>query len=83
MGLAELVAGAARAAYLDDVLKEAGILGKAAILTYSAQISPVRESETGGVGGAGDNSSREEDEGYLEKHYAIVLSFSGVCLAKG
>lgn len=66
MCLAELIAGAPGAAYLGDVLKEAGILGKAAILTYGAQISLDGESETGtdGVGGAGDGSNREENEGY-------------------
>ena len=66
MCLAELIAGAAGAAYLGDILEDAGILGEAAILTYSAQISLVRESETGtdGVGGAGDGSNREEKEGY-------------------
>lgn len=59
MCLAENIAGAAGTAYLGDVLKEAGILGKAAILPYGAQISLVRESETGanGVGGAGDGSN--------------------------
>lgn len=64
MCLAELVAGVAGAAYLSDVLKEADTLGMAAILTYGAESSLVKKSKTGtkGVGGAGDDNSRDENE---------------------
>ena len=64
MCLAKLVAGVAGAAYLGDVLKEADTLGMAAILTFSAESSLVKKSQTriNWVGGAGDDSSGEENE---------------------
>ena len=67
---AELIAGAAGAAYLGEILNQADIL------TYSTESSLVEkfETATNGMCKAANGSDREKSERLWGKHDTVVLS---------